>query len=48
MFYEGFNTFYGVFNMFYEDYVEFKHYVNDLVKLVTPIQASLMKIPSKK
>ena len=26
-----------VFNTFYEDYVEFKHYVNDIVKLVTVI-----------
>ena len=26
-----------VFNTFYEDYVEFKHYVNDIVKLVTLI-----------
>ena len=26
-----------VFNTFYEDYVEFKHYVNDILKLVTVI-----------
>ena len=25
-----------VFNTFYEDYVEFKHYVNDILKSVTP------------
>ena len=25
-----------VFNTFYEDYVEFKHYVNDIMKSVTP------------
>ena len=25
-----------VFNKFYEDYVEFKHYVNDIMKSVTP------------
>ena len=24
-----------VFNTFYEDYVEFKHYVNDIMKSVT-------------
>ena len=30
-----------VFNTFYEDYVEFEHYVNDIVKLVTPITSLL-------
>ena len=36
-----------VFNTFYEDYVKLKHYVNNNVKLVTPV-TSLMKITSKK
>ena len=28
-----------VFNTFYEDYVKFKHQVNDIVKLVTPVRS---------
>ena len=41
-----------VFNTFYEDYVESKHYVNNIMKSVYKLrtfkQASLMKITSKK
>ena len=28
-----------VFNTFYKDYVEFKHYLYDIIKLVTPVRS---------